>query len=207
MINWFSPWNLLSRTRVRLHRPEFHENVSEQVVYPMTAREAWAYMCAHLKLVTADVALTQIESITEINNDGTAFGWRFSLDVLSQHAKGTVEWATIRHKNADVGGVKVTHTLAPYPCIGSPVYQVVAHGAGSCHLLDSAWEQMRQKAVDVPVDFVDSNTACLELFEQGMLCPFHLFTNVRHGQCVWEARKGEKTAVAQLCRSPVAVEE
>lgn len=191
MVNWFSPWNLISRTHVRLNQPVFKEQRND-CPHLLTAQEAWVCVVEHFKWTKEHVALKEVESIGVVNNDGTAFGWRFCLDLLNQQGTAIVVWEALRAPSGCVVGNRLHCTSIPYPAIGSPVYQVVAHGMGGEKLLNAAWKQMRENTQDLPWDFVDSNHIALMVFDKGWVGAYHLRTTTRAASIMWEAYHNEQ---------------
>lgn len=205
MVNWFSPWNLLSRTQIRLNEPVFSEWEDESA-HLLTAQEAWTHAVSSFKW--HNIALKEIESVGVVNTDGTAFGWRFCADLLDQQATTVVVWEALRARNGCVVGSRLHSTAAPYPVIGSPIHQIVAHGMGSEKLLNAAWKQMRERTQDIPSSFVDSDQVALDAFEAGWVGAYQLQTVEHNQELVWELHHGEHKMFVPLSNStnPLMVE-
>lgn len=207
MVNWFSPWNLVSRTHVRLNQPVLKEH-TDDCPHVLTAQEAWKHIVKNYGWNENSVALKEIESVGVVNNDGTAFGWRFCVDLLDQQGNAVVVWEILREPMGCVVGNRLRCTSTPYPVIGSPIYQVVSHGMGSEKLLDAAWEQMREKSQDLSWDFVDSDQIALEVFEKGWVGSYQLRTAHYQSLAVWEAFHNEQKLMFSLeSSSPVLTYE
>lgn len=192
MVNWLAPWNLLARTHVRLNQPVFkEEKLNEPFLW--TAREAWLHSVQAFKWKPENFAVKDIESLGNVNSDGSAFGWRFCVDVLDQQATAVVVWEILQSTEGCPLGSRLRSTLSPYPMVGSPVHRVVAQGYGNERLLNAAWLQMREHAHDIPSNFIDSDQAVLDLFERGWVGPYHLRTTLVHDTLMWEAFHNGKT--------------
>lgn len=202
MVNWFSPWNLLSRTQIRLNEPVFSEREDENA-YVLTAQEAWKHAVKSFNL--HNIALKEIESIGIVNNDGTAFGWRFCMDLLDQQATAVVVWEALRAPQGCVVGTRLRSTASPYPIIGSPIHQIVAHGMGSERLLNAAWKQMRERTQDIPSSFVDSDQVALDAFEAGWVGAYQMQTVEHNQELVWELHHGERKMLRPLSLSTPAL--
>lgn len=202
MVNWFSPWNLLSRTQIRLNEPVFNER-EDHSAHLLTAQEAWAHAVASFNW--HNIALKEIESIGVVNTDGTAFGWRFCADLLDQQATTVVVWEALRAQNGCVVGSRLHSTASPYPVIGSPIHQIVAHGMGSEKLLNAAWKQMRERTHDIPSSFIDSDQVALDAFEAGWVGAYQLQTVEHNQEVVWEVHHGEHKLFVPLSTSTHAL--
>lgn len=194
MVNWFSRWNLLSHTHVRLNQPVFKEQRND-CPHLLTAHEAWVCVTSQFKWNENIAALKDVESIGVVNNDGTAFGWKFCLDLLEQKGTAIVVWEALRAPNGCVVGNRVHCTCIPYPAIGSPIYQTVAHGMGGQNLLESAWKQMREHSQDLPWDFVDSDRIALMVFEKGWVGGYHFRTTNHSKSIMWEVHHNEQKLI------------
>ncbi len=197
MVNWFSPWNLLSRTHVRLNQPVLKEH-TDDCPHVLTAQEAWGHIIKNYGWSEILVALKEIESVGIVNNDGTAFGWRFCVDLLDQQGNAVAIWEALREQKGCVVGNRLRCTCTPYPAIGSPVYQIVSQGMGSEKILDAAWKQMRENSQDLCWNFVDSDQIALELFEKGWVGSYQLRTARYQNVAVWEAFHNEQKLVFSL---------
>lgn len=205
MVNWFSPWNLLSRTHVRLNQPVFKE-CEDNSACLLTAGEAWNHAVGSFGWDETHVAIKEIESVGGVNTDGTAFSWRFCIDLLDQQATATVVWESLRGAQGCVIGGRLRCTSSPYPVIGSPIHQIVAQGMGSEKLLNAAWQQMRENSSDLPWDFIDSDQVALDAFEQGWVGTYQLRTTEHNNTMVWEVHHNDQRLLFQLSHHAPALQ-
>lgn len=199
MIHWFSPLRLFTRTKIRLHQPCVEEHFFSSGS-PITALEAFHQIRTHFQLSSNEWALKSITSLGFVNNDGTSFGWTFSVDDLRHQAIAVFETEHIRNSAGLIIGLKIKMIRHPFPSIGSPIYNVSVRGGG-VSLLDHAWLQMRSQSVDLPFDFIDSPIVSSNVFLEGFVSPFLLASVVLQGCPLWEATFGEKTVYVPLTES------
>lgn len=174
--------------------PVVKEPQSAQVALPrsasLSARRALDMIQKEVEKADTGAVLKSINAPQGVDKEGKAVAWDFFFDLPNHRAQGLFEWrievSPDRHAWHEAYVLRKT---TPFPAIGSPVHRMVSGGFSSAKLLMDAWNSMRDQAVDMPLDFIDSPDAVKWLQERGLKWDddLRLYTDIKNDHVQWVA--------------------
>ena len=194
MTNWHDTWQQLwlDWGPSRLRAPLIDHHAADPCE-PLSAQEAWSRVRPEVEKFDPSAKLRSVQSEGLVHADGRAHGWVFAVDAITRRAQGVFKWRLMDQE----GRSELVRELSPFPAIGSPLQRIVAGGYGPAKLLDAAWDKMREDAIDLSPDFMDSTLLASSLAIEGVE-PSEMFLQPSHETFCWKARAHDKEVALQL---------
>jgi len=174
---------------------------------PKTAKQALQMILPTVRKFDQKACLKSIVSQHGIDLHGTSAHWEFFFDLDRRKAKLTGEWALVWDDNADnYASSHIEVIVRPFPPADSPLRHMVQEGHLLYRQLAGMWKQERERRLDLPGRFRDTDVALADFSQQGLdvtLTEFSLSTGYSpDGRLCWIAQTRYKTYYVAFAQVP-----